>query len=228
MKKKLTIALLLFIASSNVFAQKFRFGLSGNTGYAWLKPTIKGLSTNGGQAGFGYGLMFDYNLSDNYAITSGLEVNYRGGGVNFNFDYGNTATTTGAANINLQYIEIPLQLKMKTKAIGYFTYYAAFGGSAGYALSRTGNYSLKEPGSSFTGKQKVVVNDNLKDFVNPFALSLLINLGTEYNISGKTSLVGSLFFNNCFTDVLTDVTLSKLYTINSRANVVGLKLGIFF
>ncbi len=229
MIKKLTIALLLFITSGSVFSQasKFRFGISGNTGYAWLKPTTKGLSTNGGQAALGYGLMFDYNLGENYAISTGLEINYRGGGLNFNLDEGKAI---GFTKVDLQYIEIPLQLKMKTKAIGYFTYFTSFGGSLGYTLNRMGTYSLTEMsgGLPTTATPILITDDNLKKYLNPLSISLLINLGTEYNISGKTSIYGSIFFNNSFLDIMTDPSISKSYEMSSRANVIGLKLGIFF
>ena len=227
MKKKLTIAAILLLAVNGLIAQttapKFRFGIGGSTGYAWLKPTSKGLSSGDGQAAVGYGLMFDYNISDNYAISTGLDINYRGGNLTFDF----ADTTKGAAKINLQYLEIPLQLKMKTKAIGYFTYFAAFGGSIGYALSRTGNYGLIAMGT----KKGIIsiVDDKLTDYTNPVAVSLIINAGTEYNISGKTSIVASLFFNNSFVDILSNPVLAGVkYTTSSRANVLGIKIGVFF
>jgi hypothetical protein len=197
MKKKLTIAAILLLAVNGLMAQttpstapKFRFGISGSTGYAWLKPTTKGLTSGDGQAAVGYGLMFDYNISDNYAISTGLDINYRGG--NLSFELADTDTTKGAAKgtakINLQYLEIPLQLKMKTKAIGYFTYFAAFGGSLGYSLSRNGSYVLANKKAAIS-----IMDDKLNDYTNPVAVSFIINAGTEYNISGKTSLVASLF-----------------------------------
>lgn len=224
MKKKLTIAAILLLAVNSLFAQttapKFRFGINGSTGYAWLKPTSKGLSSGDGQASVGYGLMFDYNISDNYAIATGLDINYRGGALNFDL----ADSTKGTAKINLQYLEIPLQLKMKTKAIGYFTYFAAFGGSVGYSLSRTGNYSLRNKKDAI-----LISDDKLNDYVNPVAVSLIINAGTEYNISGKTSIVASLFFNNSFVDILSNPRIAGTsYTTSSRANVLGIKIGVFF
>jgi hypothetical protein len=248
MKKKLTIAAILFLAVNGLMAQttpKFRFGIGGNTGYAWLKPTSKGMTSGDGQAGFGYGLMFDYNLSDNYAISTGLDINYRGGSLVFDGNLISSDTShkilAGATKINLQYLEIPLQLKMKTKAIGYFTYFAAFGGSLGFALSRTGSYALYQGKPVTPSINNIsIADDKLDKYTNPVAVSLIINIGTEYNISGKTSLVGSLFFNNSFVDILSNPvitspspsnpssTTTATYTTSSRANVLGIKLGIFF
>lgn len=231
MKKKLTltIALSLLIVTASVFAQtptKFRFGISGNVGYGWIKPKVSAITTKDGKAALGYALMFDYNLSETIAISSGLDINYRGGSASFYFEKG---LAVGSTKINLQYLEIPLQLKMKTKAIGYFTYFASFGGSLGYTLDRFGDYNLTETNSNINSSNKIIISDSsLKAYINPLSVSLLINIGTEYNISGKTSLYGSLFFNNSFLDIMTDPKISKEYLMNARANVLGVKLGVFF
>jgi hypothetical protein len=239
MKKKFTIAAILFLTASTLMAQtspKFRFGIGGSTGYAWLKPTTKGLTSGDGQAAVGYGIMLDYNISDNYAISTGLDVNYRGGSLAMNLNPDSSHMAAGVAKINLQYLELPLQLKMKTKAIGYFTYFAAFGGSLGYALSRTGTYTLIQEKPANPKGNINIVDDKIDTYTNPVAVSLLINLGAEYNISGKTSIVGSLFFNNAFADILSNPVILNpgpnptytTYTTSSRANVLGIKLGIFF
>ena len=52
------------------------------------------------------------------------------------------------------------------------------------------------------------MDDKLDAYTNPVAVSLIINAGTEYNISGKTSLVASLFFNNSFVDILSKNEIS--------------------
>lgn len=223
MKKIFTLLFLLSLGISASQAQKFRFGISGSTGYAWLKPVSKGLTVDKGAPAFSYGLMFDWNLGDNYAIATGLDISYKGGSLAYSKD-----TITGGTTANLQYIEIPLMLKMKTKAIGYFTYFVQFGGSLGVTLNRSGDYMLNGVNSAASPIAKVS-DDKLNDYYNPITTSFIVSLGTEYNISGKTNLYGSLFFNNAFIDVLTDPKVGgKGLEMNARANVAGLKLGIFF
>src|SRR5712671_6072570 len=125
-------------AQDNASGDKFRFGFKVAPSLAWLKPDVKGFSSNGSKIGFIYGIMMDYNFAKNYAFSTGLEVSYRGGKIKYDYSFssGNTVHTySGDDTYNLKYIELPLTIKMKTNEIGYITYYGQFGFQPGFKIS---------------------------------------------------------------------------------------------
>ena len=120
MKRILVMALLL-VAFTSADAQKVGLGLTAAPGIAWLKPDTEGLEGDGSKVAFSYGIIFDYNFTDNYALASGIEVAYNGGKI-INRDT-STSLTGEITTFKLQYIEVPITLKMKTNEIGYITYF---------------------------------------------------------------------------------------------------------
>ncbi|HDQ16120.1 MAG TPA: hypothetical protein ENN45_03585, partial [Bacteroidetes bacterium] len=80
--------LVLFSLTANAQNEKFfRFGLLGETGYAWLKPNSKNLETKGGLLGLGYGMLAEFTLADNYSFASGIRVAYSGGKLQYTDQY---------------------------------------------------------------------------------------------------------------------------------------------
>jgi hypothetical protein len=61
-----------------------------------------------------------------------------------------------------------------------------------------------------------------EDNIIPVRASLLIQGGVEYNLGGKTSMFGALFFDKGFTNQVSDPNLK------SNNSMVGLQVGIFF
>ena len=223
--KKILFVTLALLVSSGVFAQKFRFGFKGTTGYSGFKALTKSVEDNGGKLAYGYGIMLDWNLGTHYAFSTGIDMAYKGGSLKYLID-----SVAGTSKINLQYVQIPIGLKMKTGEIGYMTYFLNVGTSVGIRVSTNGDYNLKDGAITFVNAK----DSSLRDYINPVALSLLISGGVEYNITGNTSLVLSLLFDNSFLDVLkndiksnaTGETITR--DMGARVNVIGLSLGIFF
>src|SRR5437764_2973738 len=106
---------------------KLRFGFKVAPSLAWLKPDVKGFSSNGSKIGFIYGIMMDYNFAKNYSFSTGVEVSYRGGKLKHEYVYNssqnNPNTYSGNDAYNIKYIELPLTIKMRTNEIGYITYF---------------------------------------------------------------------------------------------------------
>ncbi len=209
------IAILIFVAffAISAQAQKFNFGLKASPSLAWLKPDTKGIASDGSKIGFSYGILMDYNFGDNYSLGTGVDITYRGGKLV-------TEDTTFSANIDykLQYIEIPFTLKMKTNEIGYLTYFAQFGFAPGVNIKAKADTETKISGQTSINETDIDIS---KD-INTINLAMIISLGAQYSLGGKTSLMTGLSFNNGFTDIAD----SKDLKVSS--NYIALMIGVFF
>lgn len=211
MRTKVFILSCLMAFSVSTFAQDgsgLNFGLKVAPTMAWLKPDATGTEADGAKIGFAYGLMTDFSFATNYAFSTGVDVTYRGGKTVAKFG----DTLTFKENFTLQYIEIPLTIKLKTNEIGYITYYGKFGFSPGINIKAThkGDYAgVKEEGS-------------IKSGIQPVNLALVVGLGAQYSLGGKTSLMFGITFNNGFLDIVKEKD-NKL-----TSSFIALDLGVFF
>jgi len=228
MKKALLIFFLAAyttIAFSQSTSSKFRFGVKAQPALAWFRidaPNGTDVKSDGLPFGFGYGLITDFGFTDRYSFSTGLEVAYRGGRTLYNYKVtsgSTTTTTTIKTKYSLQFVELPLTLKLRTNEIGYMTYYFQVGVAPGYAIRSRAEIKVND-----------VVIDSKKDVssdINEFNLSMIIGAGAEYNISGSTSLLFGLTFNNGFLDVLDDSPYNGA-AVKGNSNYLSLTVGILF
>lgn len=227
MKKQILLLSFLLIAAGG-FAQesgsKFHFGVKAVPSLAWLKPDTKGLSSDGSKFGFGYGLITDFGFADRYAFSTGIEVAYRGGKTKESFSDttgGTTVLTNTSVDYTLQFIEVPITLKLKTNEIGYMTYFFQVGFAPGYAIRTKADVkSVVQTGTNTTTFEEEDVD--VDEGINNFNISLIVGAGAEYNLSGNTSLMLGITFNNGFLDMIdgTDV--------KANSNYLGLMVGVLF
>jgi len=216
-------------AQDNASGDKFRFGFKVAPSLAWLKPDVKGFSSNGSKIGFIYGIMMDYNFAKNYAFSTGLEVSYRGGKIKYDYSFssGNTVHTySGDDTYNLKYIELPLTIKMKTNEIGYITYYGQFGFQPGFKISAKQDFTQTK---TTPAGPEVAADSDAEADASSINISLLFGVGLEYRISGNTSILVGLQFANGFTDVLTGTNHQDTSTeLKAISNYFSLNVGVFF
>ncbi len=215
--KKALLVLTLATFTAAVFAQstgsKFHFGVKATPSLAWIKTDPSGLN-DGTPFGFGYGLITDFGFADRYAFSTGIEVAYRGGKTKEAID-----TFIVSKSYSLQFIEVPLTLKLKTNEIGYLTYFFQVGIAPGYAIRTRADVKTEYTNKSTPTKSESNVDVN--DDINNFNLSLIIAAGAEYNLSGNTSLLLGITFDNGFLDILAGPN-------TGRSNYLGLTVGILF
>ncbi|HNP47194.1 MAG TPA: porin family protein [Bacteroidia bacterium] len=226
--RKIIFLSLMLISSFPMLAQdetNFHFGLKAAPSFAWLRTDSKVASADGSKFGFSYGLMTEFNFTKRYAFATGIDVTYRGGKLKSIYtvpnSLGTDSITTIEQAITLQYIEIPLTLKLKTNEIGYLTYFLQVGVAPGINIrSRADNkFTSQSNGNTVASSEDKV---DIKDDINSFNLSMIIGGGVEYTLSGSTTLLLGVQFNNGFLDVEDSNDLK----VNS--NYLALTVGILF
>ena len=93
---------------------------------------------------------------------------------------------------------------MRSREIGYFNYFARIGPSV--------NFKIKEMISSSENQSAKLA-----------LVDIAIFLGAEYSLGGKTSLEGSLFFNNNITGAISHPNDPQLLF-----HQLGLRIGFLF
>ncbi|MEX2379593.1 MAG: porin family protein, partial [Vicingaceae bacterium] len=185
MKKILSITLALSLSLA-VFAQKnFQLGLQLSPNISWINPDSDGLDSEGSKVGFSYGLIGDFNISENYAFSTGITLLSSGGKISYpdRQDISSIGDQPGrtTADVRLKYIQVPLTLKLKTNQIGYMKYYGQFGFGAAFNYDTKADKEFKYL-STTTSEDEADYGSE----INLFRASLIVGLGAEYNLSGNT------------------------------------------
>ena len=215
MKLKTIGLILIFCFCMQVMhAQKsdFRFGLKAMPTLVWLKSDTKGVSNDGTKLTFSWGFLAEYYFADNYAIASGVELVSRGG---------KTRVLDTLYNYRLKYIDLPINIKMRTNEIGYIRYFGQFGFTPGINIGAKANIESK----SFSKK-----DEDVKSEIAPINVALNIGLGIEYSLGGNTALVISANFNNGFLDISKKHKDANGNNVDNKiiSNYVALNVGVLF
>lgn len=226
--------------------KRFRFGAFVAPTISYMKPTtsksddnLHNLESGGSKAGFTYGLMAEYWFAENYGLISGLHMNMARGNVLTSHTQANPTDAVKSSDISykLNYIEIPLNLKMKTDPIENFTFFGQAGFSLGINVAKKIDYSIITTDGAGNVRPAVTgENEKLKGTlaISPVILSLNVGIGAEYPINNRLAGYFGVFFNNGF---LPDATVPKHYKIenvpdfqdgNIRVNNFAFRLGLFF
>ncbi len=137
------------------------------------------------------------------------------------------------------YVTIPVGIKMKTKEIGYMTYFGEFGLNLAFRTSSKINDDVDYLGDN---DAKADIGDisevNMDKDMQPLRVQLKFGLGAEYKISEGTSVFGGLHYNLGFTNVVkgdSKYLVSpnstgdfKQVTQNFKAHGIQLTVGVLF
>ncbi|TVQ10299.1 MAG: PorT family protein [Bacteroidetes bacterium] len=227
------IAFILFIAfaftaKTEVRSQNFRLGLKGSPSLAWFKSETDNYDSEGVRLGFSYGLISEFVLAEQYNFATGINITYFGGKLSYPVGDQNdpgVALPMVERTYRIQNLEVPLTLKMKTREIGYNTYFAKFGFGGSVNLTAKANDKFYNPANSNTDQ----VNDiDIKGDTPLFRVSMILGLGMEHSLGGTTALIGGLTFNNGFTNILKGKDDISGRNRQARANYLELSIGVIF
>ena len=249
MKKSLLIVGLLMAMSLTASAQYkgFSFGFKVGPSFDWTGSKTGAAINQRTKTGFDVGLVAEYYFAENYAIVTGINVDFVNGQYKFD-DMRNVSVDTindfqlGTVDRKFKttIYEIPLMLKLVTPELGNLPLraYAQVGGAFGYTqrVKVMDTFTLGE------------IND--KDYratdgeYNPFHASLRIGAGAEYTILETTRVFAGLYFSHDFLNSISRGALvtsnyEKYYAgnkdlgerdlkLNVLQNRIGIEFGIFF
>ena len=197
--KKLNFLCFFFILFCFSFSQEFNEKLKNARMGLYVSPAINFIHTESNQTetnsnpGVIYGYAIEVALNDNHRLESGFAISYKGGG---------TSNTTSTSDYKIQYVTLPFFIKMRSREIGYFNYFARIGPSI--------NFKIKE-----------MISSNDSTLATPAIVDISIFLGAEYSLGGETSIEGSFFFNNSITNALEGPNQALFHQF-------GLRLGFLF
>lgn len=233
---KFLVLVLFVLLSSNISLgqeQPFRFGMKFGGNLSWIKPSSNNIERNGVGYGYSYGLMGDFDFQDNYAFSTEILISQFAGSISHidSLVYNGKGYENVGYDYNFQYLQIPVSLKLKTKEIGYMTYWAQFGLAPGFLLGARADVT-NGPEEWGERANNIRVNDksndefqfaNYDDKVFFMRLPLIIGAGIEYSLAGNASLYVGFRVNNGFTNIFVADDASS-----ARNNLVSLSTGVFF
>ena len=242
MKKSLLIVGLLLAMSLTASAQNkgFAFGLKLGPGFDWTGSTTGAAKSEGVPVGFGVGLVAEYYFAENYAISTGVNVNMNRG--HYSFQNAHLDSVDGVLPFTVDRFykstvyEIPLMLKMVTNELGNLPLrvYAQVGAGFGYAQK----VKVKDSYEDFNGDTYIASN---KEYSN-FRTSLKIGAGAQYALDESTRVFLGVYFSHDFLNNINSIAPNhyKFYfdgdekvgeretKLNMLQNRVGIEVGVLF
>lgn len=207
--QKVVTLIFITLMSMGLYAQSdkpVRLGLIGTGGVSWLKQNMSDEYRLKGGTGLSWagGLAVDFRLfgSSNYALSTGLNVLQFRGKMTFPDKIlpqgsSDSLLTINTSKYRTDYIDIPLTIKLKTREIGYITYYGQIGSSVGFRYRAKGEANNQYINSTDNLQSPIA---NVAEETSSIRIPLILGFGGEYNVSGDTYLVLGVQFNNGFTN----------------------------
>jgi len=235
MKKLLIIA----IAVSTVFSthaqeeedelKKLKGGLTLGTGLNFNNPETNLISDAGAGFDFVVGMLADYSLNDNIALTTGVEFDFS----RFSYSFANNFQESGPLYLNYLdkeilrnshegdsdgtfrvderttraiYATIPTMIKFQTNYMGYIRYFGRFGIRNSFLMRSRGDFTGAQmaaiPDGGFGVEEEGVALDDMRipSDMNFYKGAAGLSLGAEWNFAGSTSLVGEIGYFYGFTN----------------------------
>lgn len=224
----LLVAVLFAVQGFSQDFKKFKFGFKVDPNISWMSPEAADLVSEGVLLRGSFGVNADIMFSERYALGTGFSIMGGGGQLSF-FDYEDRIGDAGESNFivkrnrkyKLKYVEIPLTLKLRTDEIGYITYWGQFGLGLGFATKAIADDNIKffselvedadEMGNSWIDSGSAIstlakedeeeMGVDISGEMSPIRASLIIGAGIDYSLSGNTSLMFGIAYNNGLTNV---------------------------
>lgn len=200
-----------------------RLGIYGGIGPSWMKPKTEGYESQGVRFAYSYGLLIDYNFTENYTFSTGIGYNRVGGKLSYKdkqiiIDTLLTGILTRTYKIN--YLEIPTLLKLKSNQMGFLTYYTQLGLRHSFKLNSNADDSFEYNNPIETNTSNDI---DMKDYTSFYRLSFCFAIGAEYAISQSLSAYVSIGYDNGLTNSLSKniITGDKESAVIKKVLITG-------
>ncbi len=237
--KKIIVCIFALILAGNVFSQKISGGLFIGPTMSWMSTDSKTITTENMKLGYNFGALIDFNIIDNFAISTGIQFNSLGGKVNFTNgalgitpDEGlayDTLYAGSSIKYNLNYLAIPVGFKGKTNEIGYFTYFLKAGVTPLFNIKALGTIEAVKANTAVETAENMLLS---KSIININA-GWHIGGGAEYSLAGNTRLLIEILYTGGLididkTEVFSTLDMSSTSKPKILLNDIHLKVGILF
>ena len=234
---------------NNVKAKRYKsyaFGFKVGPNFNWIGSTTGEAQRNGLKTGFNLGFDAEFYFTDNYALVTGLNVNF----INGRYTYADMRDPYGTDHFLMGTVdrtykttafEIPLMVKMMTEQFGLFKYFAELG--VGFGLSPRVNVK-----DTFQFDQETTPLDDEyrradKEEYSIFRFDARGALGLQYTIQGTTRVFADVYYSHNFLNSIQASILGKNYRkyyngdptfperpakLNVVQNQFGIEVGILF
>lgn len=216
------VSLLIFFLFAVLFSygQNFRLGFQASPHLTWMNSSSKTVTPDKSRVGIKYGVEADIFLAGQprYSFNTGLFVAYHSFSTLYNSDKsfvidGKVFDDPTKIMYKLNYIEIPMNLKLRSDQFYRLTYYGQFG-LTNYINISTAAYSSD---SQLDG-------NNVPDAFGFYNFGLIMGGGAEYDVGGNTALN----FGIQYTNALLDYSTIKALDEKSKFHSIRLILGVLF
>jgi opacity protein-like surface antigen len=215
--KRLILISMLLATSIMSFGQFLKLGFQASPQLSWMKSTNTNVINDQSRAGIKYGLEADIFLFGvpRYSLNTGLFISNLSFKTRYKLETpislnGILITTPTTIQYNLNYLEIPLNIKLRSDQFYRLTYYGQFGITNLINISAKANSSDSELNGS-----------NVSESIGFYNLGMIMGGGVEFDIGGNTALNFGLQYTNYFLDATTIRNLKEKTTINSLRLVIG-------
>jgi len=228
--KKVLIITIVLIFSFGANAQKFSGGLMIGPTIGWLKSESKSVTKDKSRFSYTWGAFIDRNLSDNFALSTGIFINEVGGSVKYEdptgFVYDDSTSITyfpaSVVKYKIRYIELPISLKGMTNEIGHFKYHLKIGLSPMLKWKAKADIVATVVGVPYSPEDV-----NFTKEVNAFNLAFHVGGGTQFLLGGNTAIIAELIYYNGISDITPD-NADRNNEISVLSHQLMLRVGIKF
>ena len=228
MRKTLLIISLVAAMAVGANAQtgNARFGIKLGPTFDWASSGSTAATNDGFRMGGSLGLVCDYYVTSNVAVSSGLSLNYLRMKYTFTDrrrveDFLEEANVPVSRRVKSTNIEIPIKAKFRLDVAESLKAYA----EAGVGLS----FNCKDYGKdSYSFYWVTSEGENYVDCTNqyrPLQFSMIFGLGAEYEINRDFSVFAQLSFDHAFSNAFVSILEKQTGSI-LRNNYIGIEFGI--
>lgn len=221
MIKFFVLSMLVFFSIST-FAQNFRLGFQASPHFTWMNSSKGDIVNQEIKLGIKYGLEADIYLAGypRYSLNTGLFVSNNTFVARYTVAepfFINTTTFNVPVDLRykLNYLEVPLNIKLRSDQFYRMTFYGQFGLSNLFNISATAQSS----DSQFSGESlNNGINNRTISFYN---LNMIMGGGVEYDVGGNTALNFGIQYSNGLSDVTDISNLDEKTVFNSLRITIG-------
>ena len=228
MRKTLLIISLVaaMVVGANAQTGNARFGIKLGPTFDWASSGSTAATNDGFRLGGSLGLVCDYYVTSNVAVSSGASFNFLRMKYTFTDrrrveDFLEEANVPVSRRVKSTNIEIPLKAKFRLDVAESLKAYA----EAGVGLS----FNCKDYGKdSYSFYWVTSEGENYVDCTNqyrPLQFSMIFGLGAEYEINRDFSVFAQLSFDHAFSNAFVSILEKQTGSI-LRNNFIGIEFGI--